>query len=213
MTLRLEQSGAIVLVEQQKGRRMTVSPIGQGLQPLAGTSDTSSVTWQQRLQEAMGPVAQLFNESPQQLMQQLQSGSTSLSALAQSQGVSQSSLLAAIQQGLQQGGGPASSMSATQLANLSSTIANRVHHGHHHHHHGGGGGGGGVSGVSATNGASSTSDLTAILGADPDGDADQSSTGIAAATSSPTSTLAPATTAQQVDLAQVLFSLQATQPA
>ena len=113
---------------------MTVSAINQtAMQPITGTQDTSQTAWQQRMQQAMGPVAQLFGESSQQLMQQLQSGGSSLSTLAQSQGVSQSSLLSAIQQGLQQAGGPASSMSSTQLANLSSTIANRVHHGHHHH--------------------------------------------------------------------------------
>ena len=98
-------------------------------------------SWQTRMQQALGPVAQLFGESAQQLMSDLQSGKTSLSALAQSKGISQTDLINAIKQGLQQSsanGGP--QLSDSQLTNLANTIANRVHGGHHH-------GGGGMSGV------------------------------------------------------------------
>ena len=128
-----------------------INSVTQGVGGAQGVNQTNQAAWQQRMEQAMGPVAQLFGESPEQLMQQLQSGSTSLSALAQSKGISQSDLLTAIQKGLQSAGGPASSMSATQLANLSNTIANRVHHGHHHH-----GGGASTSTTAATSSTTST---------------------------------------------------------
>ena len=62
---------------------MPISPIGasnpnQLLDP---------TTFQTQMQQAMSPVAQLFNESSDQLMSELDTGKTSLSALAAQKGV------------------------------------------------------------------------------------------------------------------------------
>ncbi|HUI49679.1 MAG TPA: hypothetical protein VL119_13360 [Acidimicrobiia bacterium] len=173
---------------------MTVSAISNtALLDPSQTVDASS--WQTRMQQALGPVAQLFGESAQQLTSDLQSGKTSLSALAQSKGISQTDLLNAIKQGLQQSsanGGP--QLSDTQLTNLASTIANRVH-GHHHHH------GGGMSGVSST----STSGISGVGGVS-NGD-NNGSGGSAGATSASAST-----SSLQTDVERLMFDLQTMLP-
>ena len=111
---------------------MTVNPIGisNPNQPYDPNS------FQTRMQQALAPVAQLFGESSDQLMSELQSGNTSLSALATQKGVSQSDLISAIKQGIQQtsaNGSP--TLSDNQLTNIANRIANHKHGGHHHHHH------------------------------------------------------------------------------
>ena len=117
---------------------MTISGIG-GASQILGTNGVDPATWQTQMQQILGPVAQLFGESTQQLTGDLQSGKTSLSQLAESKGVSQTDLSSAIRQGLQQSSANgAAPLSDTQLTNLANGIANRVHGGHHHHHHGGG---------------------------------------------------------------------------
>jgi hypothetical protein len=130
---------------------MTISGIGGATQVQAGGGvDPSS--WLAQMQQTLGPVAQLFGESTQQLMSDLQTGKTSLSQLAQSKDISQTDLLNAIQQGLQQSStNNGHQLSSTQLTNFANTIANRVHGGHHHH------GGGGASSTS-----SSTNPLSAV---------------------------------------------------
>ena len=163
---------------------MTVTGIG-GSSQLYGAQGVGASSWQNRMQQAMGPVAQLFGESPQQLMSDLHSGKTSLSQLAQSKGISQADLLNAIKQGLQESaanGGPA--MSDNQLTNLANMIANRVHGGHQH--------GGGASAT-----GSSTS------GVDSDGDND-GSTAAAAGPSSSASAL-------KLDVERLIADLQAQQ--
>jgi hypothetical protein len=151
-------------------------------------------SWQTRMQQALGPVAQLFGESAQQLMSDLQSGKTSLSALAQSKGISPTDLLNAIKQGLQQSsatGGP--QLSDIQLTNLANTIANRVH-GHHHH-------GGGMGGVGGASGASTSG--TSGVGTDSDGDNDGSGgAGSAGVTGASTNT------SLQTDVERLMFDLQ-----
>ena len=108
---------------------MTVNPIGisnsnQSYDP------TSFLT---HMQQALAPVAQLFGESSDQLMSELQSGNTSLSALASSKGISQTDLVNAIKSGLQQAApNNGTALSNTQLTNLANRIANRKH-GHHRH--------------------------------------------------------------------------------
>jgi hypothetical protein len=73
-------------------------------------------------------VAQLFGESSQQLKADLQSGQTSLSALADARGISQSDLLTAITSGWQHAAsGGSEPLTAAQLTNLASSIADRVH--------------------------------------------------------------------------------------
>lgn len=130
---------------------MTISGIGGATQIQAsGGVDPSS--WLTQMQQTLGPVAQLFGESAQQLMSDLQSGRTSLSQLAQSKGISQTDLSNAIQQGLQQSStNNGGQLSSTQLTNLANMIANRVHGGHHHK---------GVGGASS--GPASTNPLSAI---------------------------------------------------
>jgi hypothetical protein len=114
---------------------MTVNGINQG-QSLY--TQNNADTWKQRMDAALGPVASLFNENVDQLESDLKTGNTSLTALAQSKGISQDDLIGAIKQGLQQAatnGGP--QLSDTQLTNIATNIANRTHgaHGHHHGHH------------------------------------------------------------------------------
>ncbi len=114
---------------------MTVSGIGGVSSALANTA-VDPTSWQSRMQQTLGPVAQLFGMSTTQLQQALQSGE-SLNDIASSQGVSQADLTAAIKQGIQQAQpAGAAPLSDTQLTNIANRIA-----GHHHHHHGGGGGG------------------------------------------------------------------------
>jgi hypothetical protein len=87
-----------------------------------------------RMQQALAPVAQLFGETSDQLMSELSSSHTSLSALAASKGVSQTELVNTIKESLQQSapgnGRPAAS--DIQLTNIATRIANHKH-GHHHH--------------------------------------------------------------------------------
>ena len=131
---------------------MTINPIGitnpnQALDPSS---------FQTRMQQALSPVATLFGESTDQLMSELNSGHTSLSALAANKGITQAQLVDAIKQGLQQSSpNNGQSMSDTQLTNIANRIANHKHGGHHHH-----GGGGGVS---ATDGTTSSTDPTTAL--------------------------------------------------
>lgn len=90
-------------------------------------------TFQSQIASTLGPVAQLFGESTSQLESDLKTSGTSLSSLAQSKGISQSDLLDAIQQGLQQtASANGQTLTSTQLANIANRIANHTH-GHHHH--------------------------------------------------------------------------------
>ena len=88
---------------------MTISGIGARARSTAPTASTRR-PGRPRCKQILGPVAQLFGESTQQLTNDLQSGKTSLTQLAESKGISQTDLLSAIQQGLQQssanGGAP-----------------------------------------------------------------------------------------------------------
>jgi hypothetical protein len=93
-------------------------------------------------QQVLQPVANLLGTTSQNLINQMQSGST-LSGIAAQQGVSQNSLLSAIEQGLQstnpQGSALAQNGSPSSLATVAANIANGTAKvgGHHHHHHGG----------------------------------------------------------------------------
>src|SRR5882762_9383434 len=87
---------------EPKEAAMTISPIGAS-NPSAALDPTAFRT---RMQQALAPVAQLFGESSDQLMSELDSGKTSLSALASQKGVSQTDLLNAIKSGLQQTAAP-----------------------------------------------------------------------------------------------------------
>jgi len=109
-----------------------------GVYPVGSNNPSSTVDptgFDTRFQSAFTPVAQLFGESPDQLLSELDSGS-SLSALAQQKGISQDDLIAAIKQGLRQSSANnGSTLSDTQLTNIANRIAHHRHGGHHHHHH------------------------------------------------------------------------------
>jgi len=132
---------------------MTINPIGisnpnPALDPNA---------FQTRMQQALAPVAQLFGESTDQLVAQLDSGHTSLSALAANSGITQTQLVDAIKQGLQQSSpNNGQSMSDTQLTNIANRIANHRHGGHHHH-------GGGAAPAATASSTTSTDPTQALL--------------------------------------------------
>jgi hypothetical protein len=92
-------------------------------------------------QQVLQPVAQLLGTTSQDLMSQMQSGTT-LSDIASKQGVSQSDLINAIEQGLQSASPPGST--SAQSSQSLTTIATGIANGtakvgqHHHHHHGAG---------------------------------------------------------------------------
>jgi hypothetical protein len=135
-------------------------------------------------QQVLQPVATLLGTTSQNLINQMQSGAT-LSGIAAQQGVSQNSLLSAIEQGLQSTNPQSSALSQngspSSLATVAANIANGTAKvgGHHHHHHGGGAppvststdtdddadstGTAGSSSVSS----STVNSLAAILGVDP----------------------------------------------
>src|SRR5262249_20260313 len=108
---------------------MNVNGVGGAL-PSQGPDQS---VFQSRMKSAFAPVAQLFGETTDQLMSELQSGQTSLSDLAQQKGVSQNDLIDAIKRGLQSASANGTSaLSDSQLTNLANRIANHKH-GHHHH--------------------------------------------------------------------------------
>jgi hypothetical protein len=109
---------------------MNINSVGGGVQP----QQADNSVFQSRMQQAFAPVAQLFGESSDQLMSELQSGNTSLTDLAKAKGISQDDLVNAIKQGISQtqsSGNGALSLSDTQLTNIATRIANHKH-GHHH---------------------------------------------------------------------------------
>jgi hypothetical protein len=112
---------------------MSVSPIGASastaVQP---PSSSQNNNWQNMLSAMSG----MLGMSTSALQQQLQSGS-SLTSIAQTQGVSPQSLIQSISTALTQNG---STASGSQLQQIATNIANRTPGaGGHHHHHGGGG--------------------------------------------------------------------------
>jgi hypothetical protein len=126
---------------------MSLGSIGSvnGAWPSQQSSSAQS-SWQNVLSSVSGTLGL----SSSALQQQLQSGQ-SLSSIAQSQGVSQQTLIGSIQNALTQNG---STASGPQLQQAATNIANRTPGAGHHHRHGGGGGGG-VESLLAT-GTSST---------------------------------------------------------
>jgi hypothetical protein len=114
---------------------MSIGSIG-GVNALTQQQSSSG---QNPWQNVLSSVSGTLGLSSSALKQQLQSGE-SLSSIAQTQGVSQQTLLGSIQTALTQNG---STASGSQLQQAVTNIANRTPGGGHHHHHGGGGGGGG----------------------------------------------------------------------
>ncbi len=137
---------------------MSITPIGsQTVWSLPSSSQSSN--WQNVLNAA----SSALGLSPSDLQTQLASGS-SLSSIAQSQGVSQDTLIQSITSALKQNG-QLSGASASQLQQVATSIANRTPsaQGHHHHHSHGAGG------------ASESSTLLAALDGDSSTDGSSSS--------------------------------------
>jgi hypothetical protein len=129
---------------------MSVGSIG-GVNSAWPSQQSSSA--QNSFQNVLSSVSGTLGLSTSALQQQLQSGQ-SLSTIAQSQGVSQQTLIGSIQNALTQNGSTASGPQLTQAA---TNIANRTPGGGgHHHHHGGGSGGGGIESLLASDTSSST---------------------------------------------------------
>jgi len=129
---------------------MSINPIGTNNPSAVQQSSSGQSNWQ----NVLNSVSSTLGLSTSALQQQLQSGS-SLSSIAQSQGVSQQTLVSAISTGLTQNG--QSTASSAQLQQIATNIANRTPGGHgHHHHHGGG--------ATSTEDATSTSTLPTALG-------------------------------------------------
>jgi hypothetical protein len=135
---------------------MTINPIGTSIP----NPTVEPASFQTRLQQALAPVAQLFGESSDQLMSELDSGHTSLSKLAAQKGVTQTDLGSAIKQGLQQSAASnGQSLSDSQLTNIANRIANHRHGGHHHH----GGASTSTTSSSTSSSISSSSSTEALL--------------------------------------------------
>ncbi len=113
---------------------MSISPIGsQNVWSLPSSSQTSN--WQNVLNAA----SSALGLSTSDLQSQLANGN-SLSSIAQTQGVSQDTLIQSITSALKQNG-QLSGASGSQLQQIATSIANRTPgaRGHHHHHgHGAG---------------------------------------------------------------------------
>ena len=173
-----------------------------GPQNASNNPSVTANSWQNRMQQALAPVAQLFGESASQLSTELQSGKSSLSALAQTKGVSQTDLVDAVKQGMQQGtSGGSAPLSDTQLTNIANRIANQVHGGHHHHHHGGG-----MSGPSDVGASTGGARMSATGG----GNIDRNDTSPPGSSAIPASAVQTTTTASTTT-AQALFTLQLAQ--
>jgi hypothetical protein len=130
---------------------MSIGSIGSvnGAWPSQQSSSAQS-SWQNVLSSVSGTLGL----SSSALQQQLQSGQ-SLSSIAQSQGVSQQTLIGSIQNALTQNG---STASGPQLQQAATNIANRTPGAGHHHH----GGGGGIESLIATD--TSSTDSTEAAG-------------------------------------------------
>ncbi len=115
-------------------------------------SSSAQSSWQNVLSSVSGTLG-LSTSALQQQVQSLPS------SIAQSQGVSQQTMIGSIQNALTQNG---STASGPQLQQAATNIANRTPGAGHHHHHGGGGGGG-IGSLLATDDTSST-DSTAAAG-------------------------------------------------
>jgi hypothetical protein len=123
---------------------MSIGSIGGVNAASMQQSSSAQSPWQNVLSSVSGTLGL----SSSALKQQVQSGA-SLSSIAQSQGVSQQTLIGSIQNALTQNG---STASGPQLQQVATNIVNRTPGaGHQHHHHGGG-----IESLLATDDTSST---------------------------------------------------------
>jgi hypothetical protein len=156
-------------------------------------SGSTQTNWQNILSAA----SDTLGLSTSALQQQLQSGS-SLTSIAQTQGVSQQTLVSSIEGALTQNG---SAATGSQLQSIATTIANRTPgSGGHHHHHAGG----------ATDGSSSTSGSTDSTDSTSSSSNDETEDELIAALtgdSSPTSSLLSALTGDSSSPSSLLSTL------
>jgi hypothetical protein len=129
---------------------------------IAGQSPAQLQSSQTNWQNNLGAASSALGLSTGALQQQLQQGE-SLATIAQSQGVSTSSLVSSIAGALQQNG-QASGASDAKLQQIATNVVNRTPGTHGHHHHAGG-----------AAAASSASGTAAILAALSTSDASSSS--------------------------------------
>ena len=108
---------------------MSINPLDTSSSSAYPQSSAVQSNWESMLSSVSGTLGL----STTSLQQELEAGE-SLSSIAQTQGVSQSTLLQSISTALTQNG---SSASGAQLQQVASSIASRT--GGHHHHGGGGG--------------------------------------------------------------------------
>ncbi len=127
---------------------MSVTPISSSSTAALQQSPSGQSNWQNVLSSVSGTLGL----STSALQQQLQSGQ-SLSSIAQTQGVSQQSLVQSISAALTQSG---STASASRLQQIATNIANRTPGAAGHHHHRSSAG-------SSTQQSSSVSTLLAVL--------------------------------------------------
>ena len=125
---------------------------------IGAQSTTQTQSPQSNWQNVLGAASSALGLSTSALQQQLQSGQ-SLASIAQTQGVSTSSLVSTVAGALSQSG-QLSGASAGQLQQIATNRVNRTPGGHHHHHPAGG-----------AAGASGTAALLAALSPSDDGDA------------------------------------------
>ena len=130
---------------------MSISAIaGQGAAQLQSSQQSN---WQ----NILGAASSALGMSTGALQQQLQQGQ-SLATIAQSSGVSTSSLVSTIAGALEQNG-QVTGASAAKLQQIATNIVNRTPGTHgHHHHHAGGAAAAGASGTAAILAALDTSD-------------------------------------------------------
>jgi hypothetical protein len=146
-----------------------------------------------RMAQTMDPVAQLFGETTTELLNDLNTGQTSLSAYADSKGVAQTDLLDAIKQGLQSWSPNGKHfLTDPALTNIATAIANRMH-------------GGGVAPTTAPSGAAGAGGV----GTDTDGDDDAGTTDAPGATGA--GNAADPAAALKLDIERLLVDLQALQ--
>ena len=151
---------------------MTIQLAGVGAQqPAGGVRHVGGGDqFRTRMHDAIGAVAKLFGETPDQLKAELDGGKTSLLELAKRKGVSKDQLLSAIKTAVQTSGGN-TKLSPDQLTNLANRIAMRVHGRHHHRGAGAAGNANGTvvqgvaSGTSGSDDDKSGAHLASISGA------------------------------------------------
>lgn len=170
---------------------MSIGSIGSADNWPSAQSSPAESNWQNVLAAA----SSTLGLSTSALQQQLRSGS-SLSSIAQSQGVSQQTLVSSISAALTQNG---STATGSQLQQLATDIANRTPGGHHRDH-------GETSSTGTTSNSPTTDDSSATASASSTPSSASSETTSASSTSSTDESLLSALTAASSSSTSALLS-------